>query len=132
MASKDKNFGMKLSHLLAAVIASNTTTAGAVVDMNGDNDFEALEVALAIGAHTDGSYSILLEESDDNISFNAVAAESILGDNTALDAANSVSHVGYVGKKRYVRASVVSTDVTTGANATLLAMQDCPRSAPLN
>lgn len=99
-----------------AAISSNTTTAGIIIDTQG---YESLEFIVFSGARTDGSYLPLIEESDasDLSGSNAVDDEDLLGTEVAatIAAANTVKRIGYRGGKRYVRLSLVSTSVTTGA-----------------
>lgn len=133
MASQDINFKTKVEPAVdAQVINSNTTTQGNVIDLNdGTNNFEALEIVLQTGLYTDGDYSLVLEDSDDNSVFGVVGAEDILGTNTVLSADDLTSHIGYVGKKQFVRVSVLSANVSTGATISALAIEMHPRSAPL-
>ena len=113
-------------------ISSDTTTVGNIIDLNDVNNFEALELALQLGVFTDGLYSIFLEEADLLAGpFTAVVAEDIVGDNTPVGAANATLHVGYVGKKQFVKTSILSTGVTTGATAGVLGIEGHPRSVPL-
>ena len=135
MSMFDTNFKMGTEVAFdTQTISSDTTTQGNEIDLNdGSNDFEALELVLATGNYTDGDYSLSLEEADEpGGSFTAVDSEDIVGDNTAISADNSTLHIGYVGKKRVVRISVVSASTTTGSDVTVLAIKQHPRSAPLN
>lgn len=110
-----------LHHTSSAVIAfananitTDTTTAGAIIDTAG---FEACEILTASGTITDGAYAMLLQEGDAaNLSDAAtVSAEETLGDcSYALAEDDTPKRVGYIGKKRYVRLSWVSTATTTG------------------
>ena len=118
-----------------AAIASSTTTAGVIIDTLG---YEALEFLMQSGAWTDGTYTPLLEESDDSglSGSNAVADEDLLGleSAAAIGAANTVKRIGYRGHKRYVRLSIVSAGVTTGATigATAILGRPAVRPAPAN
>lgn len=114
-------------------ITTNTTTAGAIIDSLG---FESLEFFITSGTITDGAYALLLQESDDSGMAGAttVSAENTLGSVTGFVAAddNVVKRVGYIGKKRYVRLSIVSTGVTTGGtNFTATAVKGHPLHAPV-
>lgn len=114
-------------------ISTVTTTVGNVIDLNDVNNFEALELALQIGTFTDGTFAIVLEEADLLAGpFTAVVAEDIVGDNTPIGAANATSHIGYVGKKQFVRVSVVSVGVSGAAIVGVLAIEGHPRSVPLS
>jgi hypothetical protein len=119
MATKDlKNNISDSIGVNIQAISSNTTTAGSIIDTSG---FESVTFIQAIGAYTDGTYTLLIEDGDDSglSDAAAVADDFLIGTEAATDlsAANSSSMIGYNGKKRYVRASIVSTSVTTGATA---------------
>jgi hypothetical protein len=99
-----------------AAINSNTTTVGVIIDTAR---YTALEYLLIIGTVTDGAYAMLLEHGDDSGLSDAttVATEETLGDADFVAADDDVSkRLGYIGKKRYVRLSIVSTGVTTGVD----------------
>jgi len=133
MASIDmKNDVKGLIALDIQAIASDTTTVGNIIDLAG---FESVTFFQESGAYTDGSYTLLIEEGDDAALADAaaVADSSLVGTeaDTAISAANAVSSIGYVGGKRYVRASVVSASVTTGATVGALAVIGSPRHAPV-
>lgn len=100
-------------------IGSNTTTVGNIIDTAG---FESLEYLMHSKIITDGDYALLLEEGDDPALADAAAvpAANILGALTGFTEDtddNSVYRVGCIGKKRYQRCSVVSTNVTTGVDS---------------
>lgn len=96
-----------------AAIASNTTTNGSTVDLQG---YESCEFVIVSGTLTDGSYAINVQESDDNATWSDAPASAILGAEPTFAATddNTVKSVGYVGSKRYTRIQIVSTGVTTG------------------
>ncbi len=118
-----------------AAISTITTTAGNIIDTKG---YEGLEFFIQSGAWTDGTYTPLIEESDaSNLSgSNAVADEDLVGTEAAaaIGAANTVKRIGYVGHKRYVRLSIVSAGVTTGATigATAVLGRGAVRPSPAN
>ena len=100
--------------LAGAVIAANATTAGVTIDCQG---FDSLEIVVRTSAWTDGGYAVNVTESDAAASgFVAAAALSVLGAGQSIGAANTLAKVGYIGSKRYVRVSIVSTGVTAGAH----------------
>lgn len=116
-----------------ATIGSSTTTAGIVIDTKG---FGAVEFALSVDARTDGTFTPLIEESNDPAMAGAVAVDdkNLFGTEAAaaINAANTTTRVGYwVGKFRYVRLSIVSTAVTTGAYVSALAFRANPNLAPV-
>ncbi len=94
--------------------AARTASANGIgVDLQG---FDAAVVVVETGTITDGTHTIAVEESDDNTTFAAVAAGDLQGTNPAIGAAddNKVYEIGYLGKKRYIRASVTVAGATTG------------------
>jgi hypothetical protein len=106
----------------AATIATNTTTAGVTVDCQG---YDAVELIARAGAWTDGSYALSITESDaSGTGFTAAPAASVLGAGQSIGAANTVKKLGYVGSKRYIRLSIVSTGVTSGASLSAVALLD--------
>jgi hypothetical protein len=117
--------------LNTAAITSSTTTAGNIIDMSG---FEGLEFFIQSGARTDGTYTPLIEEGDEDDLGDAaaVADENLLGTEAAaaVAAANTVKRIGYRGHKRYVRLSIVSTGVTSGATVGATAVKARPLVKP--
>lgn len=101
------------------VISSNTTTVGATFDTA--NHELGFSVLISAPAWTDGTYTLLLEESDDAGMAGAVTipAAKLIGDFPAVSAATvdgvALGKVGVFSNLRYIRVSVVSTGVTTGA-----------------
>jgi hypothetical protein len=98
-----------------AAIATDTTTVGTAIDLQG---YESCEFVILSGVLTDGTYTPLIEESDDNSSYSAVADADLLSTEAAeafaaTDDAEAHS-IGYVGHKRYVRLSIVSAGTTSG------------------
>ena len=99
-----------------AAIASDTTTAGSEVDLQG---YEACTFVIASGVLTDGSYTPLVEESDTAGSgYTAVADADLISTEAAEAFAatddGEVHKIGYVGHKRYVRLSLVSASTSSG------------------
>jgi hypothetical protein len=122
MASYDQKTSLKaLKALNIASIATNTTTAGSSIDTKG---FESLTLFFELGARTDGTFLPLVQDSDDNSTFADVIDQFLIGTEAEalLNTANTVKSIGYVGKKRYVKASIVSSAVTSGATASATAI----------
>jgi hypothetical protein len=123
MASQD--LASKITPAVAfaiQAISSDTTTNGVGIDMS---DAESVAFVFTAGAVTDGDYTPQLEESADNSNWSAVADSDIIGTeaNAALDTANTVSYLGYVGNKEFVRTAIVSANTTTGATVGAVAVQ---------
>ena len=131
MASVDlKNDIKSLNALNIQAITTNATTAGVEIDTQG---FDSVTFEVITGARTDGTVTPLIQESDTSGSYaGSVADDDLIGTeaNAALSTAQSRSIIGYVGKKRYVKLSLVSTAVTSGltagASATLGAAKHNP------
>lgn len=112
-------------------ITTNTTTVGNIIDTAG---FESLEFVVVLGDRTDGTYTLKLEDGDNSGLSDAadVAADLRLGALTAMNASDQVARIGYIGHKRYVRLSIVSTGVTTGVDAAgAIAILGHPMHAPV-
>ena len=92
-------------------VADGEDVVGAVIDRQGS---EGLELIFQVGAYTDGSVTPLIEESDNNSDYTAVADADLTNTeaSAALTAAG-VSSIGYVGFKRYVRATAVTAAGST-------------------
>ena len=115
MASYDQKTSLKpVKALNITAITSSTTTAGSSIDTKG---FESLTLFVELGARTDGTFLPLVQDSDDDINFVDVADQFLIGTEAEaqINTANTIKTIGYVGKKRYVKLSIVSTAVTSGA-----------------
>ncbi len=122
MASYDQKTSLKaVKALNIASIATNTTTAGSSIDTKG---FESLTLFVELGARTDGTFLPLVQDSDDNSTFADVIDQFLIGTEAeaSLNTANTVKSIGYVGKKRYVKLSIVSSAVTSGATVSATAI----------
>jgi len=132
MASRDLKNNIKIENgLNIASITTNTTTAGVEVDTQG---YESVTIEVITGARTDGTVTPLLQESDVSGSYSgSVADEDLVGleADAALSTADSRARFGYIGTKRYVKVSLVSTSVTTGLTAGASVILGNPKSAPV-
>lgn len=101
-------------------ISTDTTTDGEAIDLQ---DYDSCLFVFQAGTITDGDYTLVIEESDTGAfggEESAVADADLDGTEalasfTADDDDNKVGTVAYIGEKRYVRATVVSTSTSTGA-----------------
>lgn len=113
------------------VISTNTTTNGIIIDLKG---FESATFLLKASSYTDGSYLPLIEEGNDSgLSDAAEVADNFLI-KTEADAtlsAEGVSKIGYIGDKRYIRLSFVSSSTTTGATLDATVVLGHARSNPV-
>ena len=132
MASRDLKNDIKIVNALnIASITTNTTTAGVEVDTQG---YESVTIEVITGARTDGTVTPLLQESDVSATYSgSVADEDLIGleADAALSLLNARSRFGYIGKKRYIKVSLVSTSVTTGLTAGASVILGNPKSAPV-
>lgn len=131
MSTKDlHNITFGLVALAPKAITTNTTTVGLEIDRKG---YSAIEFFFATGVVTDGDYALAITEcATSGGSFTAVAATDLLGTSPAYTADTDdakIARVGYIGSMRYVKASVVSTNVTSGALITVLAVAGKPHLA---
>lgn len=120
----------ELSAFDAAAIASDTTTNGNIIDTQGS---ESLEFIMQLGTVTTGDFTPLIEESDaSNLAgSNVVAAADRLGDLTLMDTSDTLVRIGYIGKKRYVRYSIVSDNTGVIDCISVIAILGHPQHAPV-
>ena len=92
-------------------INTDTTTNGNIIDTQG---YLGLTFIMQAGTVTLGDVTMKIEHGDDSgLSDAAEVSDTFLIGTEALsilDAANEVSRIGYVGKKRYVRLSAVTAN----------------------
>jgi len=106
-------------------ITTNTTTTGSAVDTADFNG--GVNIVFQAGTLTDGTYTPLITECDTSGgSYTAVADEYLVAQDpsntsaiapeaqAALTVSNTVSKIGYIGYKRYIKVALVSTSVTSG------------------
>lgn len=98
-------------------INSDTTTNGVIIDTQG---FESLEFMIVTGTVSAGDVTPAMQDGDDSGLSDAATVDSafVIGSFVTLDAANGITRVGYVGKKRFVRLNAVtdnSADLQVGA-----------------
>lgn len=96
-----------------APAARSSSANGAGVDLQG---YDSAVVVVETGAITDGTHTIVVQESDDNSAYTAVADADLQGTEPAIVSTddNVVFEIGYFGIKRYVRAAVTVAGATTG------------------
>jgi hypothetical protein len=117
--------------LTSQTISTDTTTLGAIIDMQGYN---SCEFALISGTITDGAYAVTLLE-DDAVGMGSAAAVSSdhqLGNaDFALADDDTAKRMGYIGKKRYVRLKIVSSVTTSGGVFAGVCIQGAAKSQPV-
>lgn len=96
-------------------ISTDTTTNGVIIDTQG---YESVTFIFQAGTLSDGTYTPLIQDGDDSGLSDAAAVSDtfLIGTESAaaLDTSNTVSRIGYVGKKRYVRFNAVSASTSSG------------------
>lgn len=118
--------------LNTSTIASDKTTDGVTIDMNG---FNSLMFVIHTGTRTAGTLTPVIEHSDTgDFSGEEEAVEDTWLSGTealaALSAANDIAKIGYIGKKRYVRLTLVSTGSTDAFIVSAQAILGDSRSDP--
>lgn len=113
---------------LAPAARTNGTANGTGVDLR---DFDGAMAVFNVGVITDGTHTPKLQESDDDSTYNDVAAADQLGTLAAL-ASNVNQKVGYIGIKRYVRAVSTVTGATTGGVYAALVVKGLPHRSPVS
>jgi len=100
----------EVESLELTAIEANETTLGTEIDTAG---FESCEFIVSVMAYYDGTYAFSLEDSDTSGSgYAAVDSELVFLKDASLGAAG-ITRLGYVGHKRYVKLSIVSTGIST-------------------
>ena len=131
-----------LANNLQVVKTSEITLSGTTAatsqkfDLSG---FNAAAIVIATGTVTDAGtsagFTVKLQESDNNSTWNDVAVSDVAGDNVSAKVTSDsdddklVTSISYIGNKRYVRVSGVGS---TGTNAKVyaLAILGAPNYAP--
>lgn len=136
MATRDIRSNLEGQLVFNATVSSDTTTAGTIID-TADYD-GGIKLDFIASAYTDGTYTPLLQESDDSGMAGAtdIPDAALIGTEAgaALSAATADTEVlkslGFFSNKRYVQVSLVSTAVTTGATLQVVA-QKMPEVTPV-
>lgn len=124
-------------------VSNNTAQVSSVVDLaavlnlagNSVGAFDGLELITAIGAiaDTDATFTQSVEDSDDNITFTAVADQFLIGTEAEASFAkaneNTCKRIGYIGSKRYVRSTITPANNTSAAVFGQVAVPCFARSA---
>jgi hypothetical protein len=119
---------------IAPGAARTTNTTGATVDRLVDGDAaRSAMVVVSVGTVTDGTHTVVIEDSANGSAWNAVADEFLQGSEPAVTSANDerLFEIGYTGHQRYVRASVtVSGSPSTGGLYSAVVLLGWPRKMP--
>jgi photosystem II stability/assembly factor-like uncharacterized protein len=119
---------------LALAVRTNGTVNGTTVDLHENKD--ASRSAMLIvqsGTITDGSHAVILQESDNGSAWSTVAAPDLQGSAPTIVAADddALWELGYIGSKRYVRASVTTSGATSGGTFGAVIVRAFPRRTPI-
>jgi len=120
--------------LSSQLIDTDTTSVGEIIDIKG---FESIEFIVSNDEQvTNGDYAILLEEGDDvNLSDAGVLdLDLTLGSLDGYSPMVIVSthiRVGSIGKKRYQRLSLVSTNTSAGVAFSGVAILGNPHTSQI-
>lgn len=116
MSYKDIFNNVSMFQSLAPAARTNGTVDGAATDRQFSDSLMAI---IDFGLWTDGVHTIKLQHSDDNVTFEDVPAAELQGTSPVVVDANTednmIYKIGYLGIKRYVRATTTVSGATTGA-----------------
>lgn len=100
-----------------AARTDNTAIVSTACDLRG---YDGCMLAINIGANTDANatFAVLMEDSDNNSDWTAVADEYLNGTEAlagfAFDDDNELRKIGYTGIKRYVRGTITPSGNDSG------------------
>jgi hypothetical protein len=108
-----------------SLVPINRTAAanGTSVDLSGFNSASVVFSTGAIGGTGSPTFTFEVQESADNATFTAAADADIRGVEPVVTTANTITQVGYIGNKRYIRAvlkTVAGTTPTLDCAATVI------------
>lgn len=115
-------------------VSNDTAQVSQVADLQGYN---ACELTINIGsvADADATFTLLVEESNDNSTFTSVGDDDLLGTEAlasfAFDSDNTCRKIGYVGNKRYVRATITPANNTGAALMSAMWLLGHPMHGPV-
>lgn len=121
--------------VLGDLVGRVTDNTAQVVTLDR-KDHLAVEFLIALGtvADADVTFTALVEDSDDNSTYSAVADDFLLGTEAGLglqyDDDNKTGKIGYAGVKRYVRVTLTPANNTGNADIAILGLGGVPRVAP--
>lgn len=122
---------------LPIALRTNGTANGTTVDKadltGGADGFTSALLVVLAGTITDGTHTVIVQDSDDGSAWGAAATGDVQGPAATLTSANSntVAELGYTGGKRYVRASVTTTGATTGGTLGAVVVLGGETSSPV-
>ena len=136
MASKDLHNNIDVKRAISPVSeAGNTPLVSQILDTRG---YESVELVIATGsiADADATFTVLIEDGDNAaLSDNAAVADTFLLGTEAqasfqFDDDNECRKIGYVGGKRYVRATITPANNASAALISAVWVLGHARTAP--
>lgn len=136
MASKDLHNNIDVKRAISPVSeAGNTALVSQILDTRG---YESVELVIATGsiADADATFTVLIEDGDNAaLSDNAAVADAFLLGTEAqasfqFDDDNECRKIGYVGGKRYVRATITPANNASAALISAVWVLGNARTAP--
>lgn len=133
----DQHYSAKYSRAISPAAATTDNTAW-VSEILDTANFEHNELVINIGAlaDADATFTVLLEEGDEsNLSDNGAVGDSDMlgtesGASFQYDDDNSTKKLGYIGTKRYIRATITPAGNTGNAFVSALWVQSGARKSP--
>jgi len=112
---------------------SGNRTADATGSSSDISEFHAASILINVNAYTDGSHEFVVEESDDDSTWSAVADSDLDGSEPTVDAAGDVGkhRIGYTGTQRYLRVTTTVSGTTTGADYGAYVLKGDPSQFPV-
>lgn len=114
---RDLSNGLNLKPAFApkAAVTDNTAQVSTTCDLLGYNSL-MLAIITGTNADADVTYTVLIEESDNDSAYTAVADRDLIGTEALagfqFDNDGECRKIGYNGGKRYVRATVTPANNT--------------------
>jgi hypothetical protein len=136
MASKDLHNNIDIKRAISPVsVADNTAQVSQILDTRG---YESIELVIATGsiADADATFVVLIEDGDSATLTDAAAvSDTFLLGTEALagfqfDDDNECRKIGYVGGKRYVRATITPANNASAALLSAVWVLGHARTAP--
>ncbi|MFN7194894.1 MAG: hypothetical protein ACK5UV_00215 [bacterium] len=136
MASKDLHNNIDIKRAISPVsVSDNTAQVSQILDTRG---YESIELVIATGsiADADATFVVLIEDGDSATLTDAAAvSDTFLLGTEALagfqfDDDNECRKIGYVGGKRYVRATITPANNASAALLSAVWVLGHARTAP--
>ncbi len=122
MTTRDLVNDVDVNNLLVATISSDTDTFSAAVD-TADFDM-GVGFYARFTNYTDGDYALSVQDSDDgSTDWQDVTADSLQITEEVSASGDQTVKQGAFGTRRFQRAKITSTNVTTGADVAILAVK---------